>query len=333
MEANGKPVYCQNSLIIHYLMCLLGISYQKARIRNIVKDYDSYPKLSVKNLTDVLKRLGIDSSAIKTKPETIKRIQTPFIVYFGNGEINKYFVVVKWIVENKISYYSADEGEVIEDFKYFVEKWTGVVVLVSAENYDNSIKGENDYELELAKEYKQNNVKVIPNFLSEEECKLLIEYTENLGGYSNSRIVGKTGEAIIDYTRTSHSVNLPSDALPLFAIIRNRVTNFLGVPECYIEGLQCVRYSGGQHFAPHLDSNERLNRKHTMLVYLNDEFTGGETYFPELLLKILPVKGSALYFQNEDNVGNSIPFSVHAGLRLKTGVKYACNIWVKDRIA
>jgi hypothetical protein len=86
-----------------------------------------------------------------------------------------------------------------------------------------------------------------------------------------------------------------------------------------------------KRFNPHLDTNSKLNRKHTLLVYLNDNFSGGETYFPELMLKVSPSTGKALHFLNEDRNGKIIPLSLHAGLPVQNGVKYACNIWVKNR--
>jgi hypothetical protein len=333
MMSNIDRFYCQNSLIICRLMHILEIGHSKTWIKERLKAFDTYPKVSVNNLADVLRTCGIHSSAIKTKPETLRRLEFPFIAYIGNNSINRYFVIVKWINEDKISYYSADEGDVVEYFADFIEIWTGIVILIGAENCGDSKASETYFDSELSVRYRENYIRQIPNFLSDVECQQVIDYSERLGGYSHSKIIGKEGEATVDDTRTSYSINLPYDAIPLFTEIRGRVASFLNVPDSHIEGLQCVRYSEGQQFAPHLDSNDRLNRKHTILVYLNDDFAGGETYFPELLLKIAPVKGKALYFQNEDEDGCAIPFSIHAGLRLKSGVKYACNIWVKDRAA
>jgi prolyl 4-hydroxylase len=68
---------------------------------------------------------------------------------------------------------------------------------------------------------------------------------------------------------------------------------------------------------------------HTILVYLNTGFTFGETYFPEIDVKITPKIGRAIHFLNRDSNNNPIRYSVHAGLPVRTGIKYACNIWVR----
>jgi prolyl 4-hydroxylase len=47
--------------------------------------------------------------------------------------------------------------------------------------------------------------------------------------------------------------------------------------------------------------------------YLNDDFTGGETEFPELGKRITPLRGRALLFQHR---------VLHAALTPATGVKY-----------
>jgi prolyl 4-hydroxylase len=50
----------------------------------------------------------------------------------------------------------------------------------------------------------------------------------------------------------------------------------------------------------------------TLMVYLNDDFEGGETEFPEQGETIVPRAGTALLFQH---------MLLHAGKRVRSGVK------------
>ena len=60
------------------------------------------------------------------------------------------------------------------------------------------------------------------------------------------------------------------------------------------------------------------------MIYLNDEFTGGETEFPELNKTIVPTRGTALLFQHR---------VLHAGRGVSTGEKYVLRTDVLYRVA
>lgn len=67
----------------------------------------------------------------------------------------------------------------------------------------------------------------------------------------------------------------------------------------------------------------------TILVYLNDDFTGGETIFPKLNIKIKPKIGKVLIFYSLDSKENTILDSLHGGLPITSGVKWICNKWYR----
>jgi prolyl 4-hydroxylase len=66
----------------------------------------------------------------------------------------------------------------------------------------------------------------------------------------------------------------------------------------------------------------------TILVYLNDNFKGGETSFPMLDKKIKPEKGKAVIFYNTDTNGTILRKSKHAGIPVIEGEKWICNKWI-----
>lgn len=83
--------------------------------------------------------------------------------------------------------------------------------------------------------------------------------------------------------------------------------------------LRMYRYSPGQRFAPHTDHwyrpDDRHITLHSVLVYFNDDFTGGETRFIEPIERtITPRRGSALVFQHKLR---------HEGCVVQKGHKYA----------
>jgi hypothetical protein len=83
--------------------------------------------------------------------------------------------------------------------------------------------------------------------------------------------------------------------------------------------LRMYRYQPGQKFAPHMDHWYRPDDAHvslhTVLVYFNDNFTGGETRFTEQLdATVVPKPGRVAIFQHKLR---------HEGCEVTSGVKYA----------
>jgi prolyl 4-hydroxylase len=94
------------------------------------------------------------------------------------------------------------------------------------------------------------------------------------------------------------------------------------------ERLRCYRYAEGQRFAPHYDGSFARSpgevSRLTFMVYLNDDFTGGSTDFPELERRIVPRAGTALLFQHR---------LLHEGCAVTGGVKYVVRSDVMYRAA
>lgn len=83
--------------------------------------------------------------------------------------------------------------------------------------------------------------------------------------------------------------------------------------------LRMYRYRPGQRFAPHMDhwyrpSDDQITL-HTVLVYFNDDFEGGETRFMEQFEETLvPRPGRVAIFQHKLR---------HQGCEVRRGTKYA----------
>jgi prolyl 4-hydroxylase len=99
------------------------------------------------------------------------------------------------------------------------------------------------------------------------------------------------------------------------------------------EPLQVLRYSPGQQYRPHLDAlptgdNQRIL---TMLVYLNEDYEGGETHFTRTGLRFAGSAGDALLFRNATSDGLPDEMAQHAGLPVVRGEKYLASRWIRQR--
>ena len=128
-------------------------------------------------------------------------------------------------------------------------------------------------------------------------------------------------------------------------VLRGRIAAATHLPVPIFEPMQALHYAVGQQFKPHhdfLDPNApgfagQLRRYGqriaTVLVYLNDEYSGGETVFPKLGLTYRGSAGDALFWTNVDRSGQPDHLTTHAGTPPTAGEKWVISQWIRDRAA
>jgi len=83
----------------------------------------------------------------------------------------------------------------------------------------------------------------------------------------------------------------------LIDIIRNRIATVIKaeykVTQIYCNTIDLVKWEPGWSQPPHIDACEGLEfRDFGSVVYLNDDFTGGRTYYPDLDIEVTPQAGT-----------------------------------------
>ena len=217
--------------------------------------------------------------------------------------------------------------------------------------------------------YFSNNYKIkkvndfiyeIDNFLEPEKCKELIKkydkdlersYVITSKKYSKNRTSNQTWiTKNQEYDLNIKVLNLINEFTKLF----NANLGNMNLSNC--EDFQFVKYEPNQEYKGHYDicdidkcdleykSGCKLDYKNmgsyrymTVIIYLNDNFKDGETYFNKLNIKIKPKIGKALIFFSceidndsyKNGKCNRIDESMHAGLKVKNGKKYILTKWVR----
>lgn len=180
---------------------------------------------------------------------------------------------------------------------------------------------------------------IINNIITKEEAKYIIDNASIK--FNDSTIAGQILDTKI---RKSKTAWLYKDTDPLILNIVTRIANIVKLPIENTEALQVVRYEPNGYYKEHHDSccdNSDIcynfikrggHRIKTVLIYLNDEFTEGATYFPVLNKKYKPPKYSAIIFNPlAVNCNKCHPKALHAGLPVASGVKYVANLWFRER--
>ena len=177
------------------------------------------------------------------------------------------------------------------------------------------------------------DVRLFPGLFSVEECDFLIERAAP--ALRPSLVVDpRTGQQVPNPVRTSDAVGFPLIAeSPAIHVLCRRLAEASGTHVKEGEPLQVLRYRPGQEYRPHFDAIDQADNQRvlTFLVYLNDDYEGGETEFIATGLKVKGGKGDGLLFRNADASGRPDPGSQHAGLPVTAGEKYLASRWIRER--
>lgn len=144
----------------------------------------------------------------------------------------------------------------------------------------------------------------------------------------------RTGERRPDPVRTSDGMSFgPLDEDMVINAINHRIAMATGTRYDHGEPLHMLRYRGGQEYRPHGDALPGSGnlRNWTAIMYLNDNYEGGETEFPFIGVSFKASAGDMLVFCNVNSAGEAEPLSRHAGLPVTGGTKYIATRWIHEK--
>jgi prolyl 4-hydroxylase len=126
-------------------------------------------------------------------------------------------------------------------------------------------------------------------------------------------------------------------------LVRARIAHAAQVAADALEPPEVLHYSVGECYRAHVDffhpqlpnfaeqMRVKGQRIKTCLVYLNDDFEGGETEFPKLKIKYRGGVGGALIFENVRANGAGEMQTLHAGLAPTRGEKWLFSQWIRSK--
>jgi prolyl 4-hydroxylase len=172
---------------------------------------------------------------------------------------------------------------------------------------------------------------VARGFATAAECQYLLERAEP--EFTPSVVVDPSGKLVAHPVRNSDGAffGVIQEDLVINALTR-RIAALSGTSLAQGEPLQVLRYRPGMEYKPHLDAlpAEPNQRILTALVYLTDDYEGGETRFVTGL-SFRGRQGDALLFSNVLPHGAPDPASQHAGLPVRRGMKAVASRWIRAR--
>jgi len=153
----------------------------------------------------------------------------------------------------------------------------------------------------------------------------------------------ETGTPYTMPDRISDTASFQRGEFPWVAEIEEAISRLTGFPADHGEPFQVQRYNPGGLYRPHFDyfppeqpgsaSHMRVGgqRVATVILHLSEPVAGGATLFPNLGLRVYPVRGRALFFMNTLPTGAVDPRTLHGGEEVVDGVKWIATKWIRER--
>jgi prolyl 4-hydroxylase len=121
----------------------------------------------------------------------------------------------------------------------------------------------------------------------------------------------------------------------IYFTLKDKFDFIKGFNISHFEPLSILKYTVGQQYREHKDFFNNINSKitendrfATAILYLNDDFDGGETFFKHLKITVKPKKGSLLFFDYKYNHELNM-LTRHQGLPVYRGTKYIATQWIR----
>ncbi len=167
--------------------------------------------------------------------------------------------------------------------------------------------------------------------------KELIEIVEGIGAFQEAQVANSEKPGYVSDTRTNSSFFLNDKKYPeLKPFVDELNTSLEEAQKIYLQynkylyaninfGYDLLKYETLQYFDEHVDlipgHDCFKNRQLSIIIYLNDDYLGGETYFPRQELQLKPPAGSMALFP---------PFYTHphTSKPVQKGTKFALVNWL-----
>ncbi len=178
------------------------------------------------------------------------------------------------------------------------------------------------------------------NFLSAAECEALVAEAKPRLTRSLTVDTVAGGESL-NRDRTSHGMFFSRAETALVQRVEARVARMLRWPVKNLEGLQVLRYRVGAQYKAHYDYfgpdepatpgllERGGQRVATLVMYLHEPEGGGATVFPDVGIRVEPIRGNAVFFNYAQPHPASL--SLHGGEPVTAGEKWIATLWLRER--
>jgi predicted 2-oxoglutarate/Fe(II)-dependent dioxygenase YbiX len=193
----------------------------------------------------------------------------------------------------------------------------------------------------------RDNILIQPNAIAAAELEALARYVQSarMEQTAVSNFAEDAPEEGVEWVvnkeirDTHHLHQTPTIVRKLRSVLKAGISSFIepfyDVKIRDWEPLQLLHYGEGGHYIPHVDAEtlytdeaglelweKTLDRDISVVYFLNDDFDGGELFFPNLDLLIQPAAGTLICFPSDHNY-------IHGVKPVTSGRRYSVVTWMR----
>lgn len=217
---------------------------------------------------------------------------------------------------------------------------------LSVENI--TVRGREDIEVETLLDLDASKIWVAHNFVSDEECDILMNHGKPL--LKRATIAAEDGTSIVSNTRKAQqaSYNFPrkNQAKDPLWDLYSRVIDFVNIKTNYAltpdgqEEFAIIQYDPTDEYGSHCDADcagesyTPRGRVATAVLYCKVADKGGGTSFTKADVFVKPRKGDVTFFAYKGTDGRMDPgFTEHSGCPVIEGEKWVTTAWLRQGVS
>jgi hypothetical protein len=176
------------------------------------------------------------------------------------------------------------------------------------------------------------NAKVIKNFISKEDSDYLVglakswKYWESGGtDFWADRVINY--HSVLDFDKKAATIMLKANNDCSKIIKKEYGLDF----PVYSDTLQMIRWFPGMEQGPHADDMTNSDfkgfehRAFGSIIYLNEDYSGGHTFYPNFDIEVVPETGSIAIHPGD-------PEHLHGVTKIENGMRYTiASFWTFDK--
>jgi hypothetical protein len=209
---------------------------------------------------------------------------------------------------NRINTKSLNNGILVENLALGVNVYKNVFSLEDSKRYINTLES----NLSQGKEYSWSEAQVTNSTIPIKKARDCVDFKykqENLGPKNENN---------------SELIDLHQEIYEKLKYCIDDYASYWGINVIYYEAFNFVKYEGeGSHFNIHADHGPAYNCTVSAVVYINDDYDGGELKFPRLDNLVYNPKVGDIVLCPSNYIYE------HASLPIKSGTKY-CVVVMTD---
>lgn len=176
------------------------------------------------------------------------------------------------------------------------------------------------------------NAKVIKNFISKEDCEYLINVVKNCNLWESGGSEFWDNRVINYYKMLEYDKNAAVIMLDANIRCSQKIKEEYNIDDfIYSDTLQVIRWFPGMSQPPHADDMTNTDihgfqhRAFGSIIYLNDNYTGGHTFYPNFNFEVIPQSGSLAIHPGD-------PEHLHGVTEIKESIRYTiASFWTLDK--